>query len=78
MIGTVIVSGLPSEAAFQLAGMPFSFWTASSDIARTSEETATIVRIKNEAHAVKRAIEQRRCFISFCLYFSLGIVNDPV
>lgn len=43
-------------------------------MARTSDEIATIVSIKNEAHAVNRAIEQIRCFMSFCLYFSLAMI----
>lgn len=65
----VMVSGLPSEAAFQEAGIPFSLAIVSSDMARTSDDTPIMVNIKNDAQAKTRAIEQMRRFMSFCLVF---------
>lgn len=69
-----MVSGLPSEATFQTAGTPFSLAMFSRDIARTSDETPIIARARKEAQAMMRATEQMRCFISFSLYFLVGIV----
>lgn len=63
------MSGLPSEAVCQEAGMPFSLAIVSSDIARTMDETPIIVKIKNETQATTRAIEQIRCFMIFSLVF---------
>lgn len=73
-MGTVIVSGLPNDAAFQDAGMPFSLAIDSSDMARTSDETPMRVSIKNEAQATTLAIEPRRRFMSFCLAFFDGML----
>lgn len=69
-----MVAGLPSDAVSQTLGMPFSFSTSSSDIARTSDDTPIIVSIKNETQAMTRAMAQMRCFRSFCLYFFIGMV----
>ncbi len=52
------MSGLPSEAVFQIAGMPFSLAMLSSDMARTIEETPMMVRTKKETQATMRAIAQ--------------------
>lgn len=69
-----MVSGLPNEAICQEDGIPFWFSTLSSDIARTSDETPMTVSTKNDTQAMMRAVAQRRCFISFCLIFSRGII----
>lgn len=69
-----MVSGLPNEAICQEDGIPFWFSTLSSDMARTSDETPIIVNVINEIQATIRAAAQRRCFISFCLIFSRGII----
>lgn len=63
------MSGLPSEAVCQEAGIPFSLAMVSSDMARTMDETPIIVSTKNETQAMTRATEQIRCFMSFCLVF---------
>ncbi len=61
-----MLSGLPSEAACQEIGTPFSLAIVSSDIARTSDETPMMVKIKKDAQAMVREIMQRRFFMSFC------------
>lgn len=69
-----MVSGLPREAVFQEAGMPFSLAIVSSDMARTIEETPIMVNIRNEAQAMTRATEPMRRFMSSCLAFFDGIL----
>lgn len=64
-----MVSGLPSEARFQLLGMPFSLAMVSSDIALTSDETPIMVNIKKAAQAMIRDAEQMWCLSNFCLVF---------
>lgn len=73
-MGIVIVSGLPSEAISQEAGIPFSLAIFSSDMARTSDEMAIIAKAKNDVQAEMRAMEQIRRFrILFCCFF-VGIL----
>lgn len=65
----VMLSGLPSEAACQDVGMPFSLAMVSSDMARTSEETPMMAKIKKDAQAIVREMMHKRFFMSFCWAF---------
>lgn len=49
--------------------MPFSLAIVSSDMARTSDETAMIVKIKKDAQAIVREMIQSFFFISFSWAF---------
>ena len=73
VIGMVIVSGLPREAACQIDGIPFSLAMASNDIALTKDDTPIMVSTKNEAQATTRATEANRPFIRFCLVIFISL-----
>lgn len=66
MIGRVMESGLLTEAVCQAVGIPSSLAMVSSDMARTSDETPIMVKIRKDAQAMARAVRQRRCFAAIC------------